>query len=174
MAFLLLHIRYREFSVLKNTVSDYATGNSVALFNAMGVFAVCTYAVMFIYLLATHYDPTWPIYVLGIGVVGTFALMFFPVDRAGTELTRTGIIHWILAIVNFGALFIFMINVAVPNVATQPTAFVAMDWIIQITFYAFLVTLILPKLRKAVMGLFERLFLVATSLWFIVFSILLL
>lgn len=48
-----------------------------------------------------------------------------------------------------------------------------MTWVVRVTFYAFLVTLVVPSLRRSVMGLAERAFLTATPVWFIVLAALL-
>ena len=172
--FALLHTNYREFNVLKNTVSDYGTGKSRGLYSLMGGLSLVAYVALFIFLMADDFTPIWPVWVLGLGVLGSIAILFFPTDRTGEKMTTTGIIHWALAVINFAALFVFMTNAQVPHVATQPDSFVAVTWIVRITFYVFLASLVLPKLRRSLMGLTERLFLVATPLWFIVFSILLL
>lgn len=172
--FVLLHAKYRTFNVLKNTVSDYGTDKSRSLYRLMSGLSLVAYAAVFMYLLADHFSPVWTVYVLGIATLGSIAILFFPTDRTGEKLTTTGLIHWALAVVNFAALFIFMTNVAIPHVATQPTIFVTFTWIVRVTFYVFLASLVLPKLRRSVMGLTERLFLVATPVWFIIFSCLLL
>lgn len=172
--FVLLHTSYSKFNVMRNTVSDYGTGKSRSLYSFMGLLSLIAYAALFIYLLLDHFAPIWPVYVLGIGILGSIAILFFPTDRTGEKITTTGMIHWGLAVLNFAALFVFMTNVQIPHVSTQPELFITFTWIVRVTFYVFLASLILPKLRRTLMGLTERLFLIATPAWFIVFACLLL
>lgn len=172
--FALLHVRYPKFSVLTNTVSDYGTGKSRRLYSVTGGLSLLAYIALFAYLLFSGYQPAWLAYILGITMVGSIALLAFPTDLTGEKMTRTGRIHWLLAIINFTTLFVFMTNASIPNVAMQPSALEIMTNIVRVSFYTFLATLILPKLRLKYVGLTERIFLTATPLWFVVFSVLLL
>ena len=170
----LLHVKYPQFNIFKNTVSDYGTGTSRRLYSIMGSLSLLAYTCLFAYLLSTDFQPAWLTYVLGAAVAGSIAILLFPTDLTGKAMTRTGRIHWGLAILNFATLFVFMTNATIPGIAMQPDALVIATWIVRITFYAFLASLLLPKLRKNCIGLTERLFLTATPLWFIVFALLLL
>jgi hypothetical protein len=67
-------------------------------------------------------------------------------------------------------LFLAMVNL---DLGTSSLA-VAVTWVVRVTFYAFLASLVLPKLRRSVLGLTERAFLVATPLWFLTLAGLLL
>ncbi len=164
-----LHVRHREFSVLRNTVSDYATG-PVRPYTVMGALSLLAYALTLFVLVREQARPSWALAVLGIGLVGSLAIVFVPTDLTGTARTPRGIAHWALAVVNFAALFVFMTNIEAPGFAAQPAALVAATWVVRVTFYAFLVTLVVPGLRRAVMGLTERLYLTATPVWFIVLA----
>lgn len=165
-----LHVKYRELSILTNTVSDYGTGKSRSLYSVMGGLSLVAYVTLFAYLIDSSYSPSWLTTVLGIGIVGSIAILFFPTDRTGKAHTRTGRIHWLLAILNFTMLFVFMTNAQLPNTSAQVELLAAATWVVRITFYAFIVSLLLPKLRQSYVGFTERLFLTATPLWFIVFA----
>lgn len=171
-----LHIKYRDFNPLRNTVSDYGTGKSRRLYSIMGGLSLVAYASLCTYLALSNTTPLWLTYTLGLAVLGSVAILFFPTDRTGQKATRSGKIHLPLAIFNFTALFVFMTNTYtfIPDITTQPEILIAATWMVRVTFYAFLMTLVLPKLRQKYVGLTERLFLTATPLWFILFSWLLL
>lgn len=172
--FALLHIQYPKFNPFKNTVSDYGTGDSRRLYSLIGSLSLLAYTGLFAYLLFSNYSPVWLIYILGIAVAGSIAILVFPTDLTGKKMTRTGRIHWLLAILNFSMLFVFMTNATIPDVASQPVALEIMTNIVRVAFYTFLASLVLPKLRAKYIGITERAFLTATPLWFITFSILLL
>ncbi|MBI3889368.1 DUF998 domain-containing protein [Candidatus Saccharibacteria bacterium] len=171
--FAFLHVKYREFSIFKNTISDYGTGKSRQLYSLMSILSIIAYIALFTYLLLSNFSPLGTAYILAIAAIGSIAILFFPTDRTGDKVTRSGRIHWLLAIVNFAALFVFMTNAQIPAVSVQPEILVAMTWIVRITFYMFLASLVLPKLRRHFIGLTERLFLIATPVWFITFAVLL-
>lgn len=172
--FIYLHAKHRDFSILKNTVSDYGTGKSRNLYTAMGALSLAAYGAIFLFLLANSFTQQWLIMLLGVAIAGSIAILFFPTDRTGKKTTRTGKIHFILAVLNFTALFVFMANVQIPDAVPHSDFLNIITWIVRITFYAFLATLVIPELRRRYIGLTERLFLTATPLWFIVFAWLLL
>lgn len=168
--FLYLHAKYQNFSILRNTVSDYGTGESRKLYNTMGILSLAAYSTLFVYLLSNPIAQQWLTIALGIAILGSVAILFFPTDRTGEKVTRTGRVHLAFAVLNFTALFIFMTNVQLPSPTPQADFLNVATWIVRISFYAFLVTLIIPKLRHKYIGLTERLFLTATPLWFITFA----
>lgn len=163
--FLHLHVAHREFSPLRNTVSDYGTGRTRPEFTLMAALSMPAYAFVLITCSLTGMGPTWALIAGGIGVLAGAVMPLLPTDLTGTKLTATGVTHWALAIIQFAGLFVAMTNLVLPADAS-PLVFEIITWIVRITFYAFLVTLILPKLRRSVMGLAERLFVTATALWF--------
>jgi len=169
-----LHVKYRKLSIFTNTVSDYGTGQSRSLYSLMGSLSLAAYVTLLAYLITVEYNPSWLTTLLGVGIIGSVAILFFPTDRTGKAHTRTGRIHWLLAILNFTMLFIFMTNAQLPDTSAQAEMLAAATWVVRITFYAFIVSLLLPKLRQNYIGFTERLFLTATPLWFIVFAWLLL
>lgn len=160
--FAVLHIRHREFSPLRDTVSDYGTGATRGLYSAMGLLSLVGNALVLAVLLHLGATPGWAVALLGVAVVGSVLLLFVPTDRTGTAVTARERVHWLLAVVNFAGLFAFMTNVDVPGQSPPPTALTLMTWVVRVTFYAFLVTLVVPSLRRSVMGLAERAFLTAT------------
>jgi len=164
-----LHYRYPTLSIMRNTVSDYGADiKSRKLFIASGISSVLAYVFLFSYLLTEKLAVTWPIYSLGVGIIGSVLILFYPTDMTDSQkLTKTGVIHWLLAIINFTAIFVFIVNVSQPDSAVLTAA----TWLVRITFYAFVLVVIIPKLRRVSIGLFERLFLVSIPVWLIIYSL---
>lgn len=170
LVFSYLHVRFRSYSILKNTVSDYGTGEARQMYSIAGILSLVAYALVTIELLLQQAQPVWLTTVLAASVLGSIAILFFPTDLTGTKKkTSSGIIHWLLAILNFTLVFVFITNADTFSFL-QPTTgiFVVMTWAVRIAFYSFLATLFVPKLRERFIGLTERLFLTTIPLWFIV------
>jgi hypothetical protein len=169
VVFIWLHIRYRAFSILRNTVSDYGVEASKKMYSVMGLLSLGAYTLIAAYLWMQNIKPEWLTIALTVAALGSAAILFFPTDKTNSgKKTRTGRVHWLLAIINFTLLFIFMINASVPS---EGILLQAMTWVVRITFYAFLVTLFISTLRTKYIGLTERLFLTSTPLWFIVYCL---
>ncbi len=167
IVFAALHVRYPQLSIFKNTVSDYGTGASRSMYSAMGVLSAVAYACLAAVLWLQQVQPTWLIAVLTICTIGSFAILFFATDKTGSSrVTLQGRIHWLLAILNFTLLFVFIANF-VPASSAMDAGIQWLTVAVKIIFYSFLVTLIVPALRKKFVGLTERLFLTVVPLWFI-------
>lgn len=171
--FVHLHVARREFSLLRNTVSDFGTGPTRREWTVMNAVTLVAYALVLSVCAAHGIRPGWALVFGGVGVAAAVAMQFFPTDLTGTKTTATGVVHWALAVAQFAGLFVAMTNVVVPAGSAAGLVEV-LTWIVRVSFYAFLVTLVIPALRRRVMGLTERLFLIATPLWFLVVAIALL
>lgn len=168
--FVHLHLVRPELSPLRNTVSDYGTGASRREYTLMSILSLPAYALVLIACAVAAVGPFWAIAAGLIGLLAGAVMLFFPTDLTGTKTTTTGVAHWVLAVVQFAGLFVLMTNLALPgSVAVLP--FHVITWIVRVTFYAFLVTLVLPRLRRTLIGLTERAFLTATPIWFVVVAL---
>jgi hypothetical protein len=165
-----LHAVRRDLEPLHNTVSDLGTGTSRREFTVMGALTAVAYVLVLIATALAGVGPIWALVVGLLGVAAQVAMFFFPTDLTGTGTTTIGTLHWLFAILQFAGLFLAMVNL---DLGTSSLA-VAVTWVVRVTFYAFLASLVLPKLRRSVLGLTERAFLVATPLWFLTLAGLLL
>jgi hypothetical protein len=156
-----LHAVRRDLEPLHNTVSDLGTGTSRREFTVMGALTAVAYVLVLIATALAGVGPIWALVVGLLGVAAQVAMFFFPTDLTGTGTTTIGTLH---------GLFLAMVNL---DLGTSSLA-VAVTWVVRVTFYAFLASLVLPKLRRSVLGLTERAFLVATPLWFLTLAGLLL
>lgn len=165
-----LHVVRRDLSPLRNTVSDLGTGTSRREFTVIGILSAIAYVLMFVAFLIQGVGPRLALVALGIGIAALLAMLAFPTDLTGTQRTKTGLIHWILAVVQFAGIFVAMVNFDLTGIVSADMQSV-MRWVIRVSFYAFLVILVLPPLRERVLGAAERVFLIATPLWFIVVGV---
>ena len=165
----LLHYQYPTFNITRNTVSDYgADTKSRNLFIASHLSSIFAYVFLFSYLLTKKLTDAWPIYILGIAIIGSILILFYPTDMTGSKRpTKTGVIHWLLAIINFTTIFVFIVNIYQPS----SVVLTVVTWLVRITFYSFVLVVIIPKLRRISIGLFERLFLVSIPVWLIVYCL---
>ncbi|MGN8026000.1 DUF998 domain-containing protein [Microbacterium sp. 22242] len=168
--FVHLHLAHREFSPLRNTVSDYGTGATRREYTLMSVLSLPAYALVLTACAVAAVGPAWALVAGWVGVLAGAAMLFFPTDLTGTKMTATGVAHWVLAVVQFAGLFVLMTNLAVPG-GLSPVPFEVITWIVRVSFYAFLITLVIPRLRRTLIGLTERAFLTATPIWFLIVAL---
>lgn len=171
--FVAIHRRFRGFSVLRNTVSDYGVGPSRSWYTVMGLLSALAYAFVAAALWIGDVTPVWLRVVPSVATVGSMAIMAFPTDPTGSERrTVSGGLHWLLAILNFALIFAFVTNAELGSARSGAAAtLVVLLWATRVSFYAFLVTLVVPALRRRLVGLPERVFLVCVPLWFVTFNI---
>ncbi|MCL5666423.1 MAG: DUF998 domain-containing protein [Patescibacteria group bacterium] len=165
----LLHNKYPSFDFLKNTVSDYgADVKSRKVYILYGLSFIFAYTSLFSYLLIEKVSMVWQLYILAGSIISSIALLYYHADLTGSgKLTKTGIIHLILAIIKFSTIFIFMVNA---YQAYANSYMISVTWFVMIAFFSFVIIWLIPKLRHSYSGFFERLFLVSIPIWFIVYS----
>ncbi len=163
--FVHLHLTRRQLSILSNTVSDYGTGATRREFTAMGAITVAAYVIVIAIVGIEGLASGWLVAVGALGVLSGAVLLLFPTDLTGERISATGVTHWVFAVVQFAGLFVFMANVPAPTDGPAGL-FAILTWAVRISFYTFLVTLAIPKLRRTIFGLTERIFVTVTPLWF--------
>ncbi len=174
---LCLHIKPTEYHPIRHAVSDYGVGNTQRLFNiylwlaSLGAFAL---AVALMVGLEAPPVPQRAIIFLLLLVGVRICVSLFPTDLEGQPLTRTGILHYIFAILSIGLVY---------SIMAQLTPFFQMrpDWQSVNSVLKVLLTIATPALiaivitmwkpLRNIFGLFERLFVITTTLWFLVVSI---
>ncbi|MDN6439437.1 MAG: DUF998 domain-containing protein [Corynebacterium nuruki] len=171
--FVRLHLIRRDLSPVRNTVSDLGTGRSRRMYTIMGVLTAVGYLLILVAAADVGLGPRTYLVIGGIGVLAQLLTLIAPTDLTGTGRTRTGRIHLLLAVVQFTCLFVTMVNL---DLTGLPTAGMqdGLRWVVRVSFYVFLVTLVVPGLRHRWLGLTERVFLVVSPLWFLVLAVALL
>lgn len=171
-----MHFLPTGYSVMGHAVSDYCVGRyarqgkAVALLSALG--AACFLFAM----LSARAPANAQIAELAAYVLLKILILFFPTDLEGEKLTRSGIVHYLIAIAYF-TLAVFFTARLTPMLGGDAPGFglhgtlAALALAIRTSIWAVAVTLI-PALRP-VFGLFERIFIVAVAAWFLDASLLL-
>lgn len=165
--FIHLHLVRPDLSPREHTVSDLGTGSSRTEFTVMGLLTAVAYVLVLVACVLQGVGPAVPLLALAIGAAAMLVMLCFPTDVTGRTRTATGTVHWLLAVVQFTGLFVAMVNLDLTPVLPAEAVGI-MRWVVRVSFYAFLATLVLPKLRRRWIGVTERAFLTVTQLWFVV------
>ena len=170
-----LHIKPTGYSYTKNAVSDYGVGSTKKLFS---LYLHCSNlgSVWLAVVLAGEsllYVPLRIMLFLFLLVISRIGLSYFPTDLEGNRPTRTGFMHYIFAILVFGFLYI-TITTLTPYFGGIPAwhVFHAILSLLSVLTTISLITVIITMWRplRNVFGIFERLFIITTTVWFIMVS----
>ncbi|MEV7344172.1 DUF998 domain-containing protein [Streptomyces sp. NPDC093544] len=175
--FTALHVLPTGYSPVHHAVSDYAVGRYGSLFR-LGLL-VSSLGVVFLAIGLTL-DPGAPplavsqLVFLFLVPAMRLGMALFPTDLEGEKLTRTGRLHYLFAIAAFAFTYAAISGMTsrLESVSPWESAHGLLSvllWIALVSLVLLVVTL-LPRLRT-VFGLFERVFLVSTNLWFITVGI---
>lgn len=171
LVFVGLHVRCRSVDPLRDTVSDYGVGASRRLYAVMSVLSAAAYALVAGALWILGSQAVWVRTALAVVAVTSLLIVAFPTDRTGSgRRTTIGTVHWLLAVVNFTLLFVVISNASLPTGTWWAIMLNVLLWATRVSLYAFLLTLIVPTLRRRWVGLTERAFLVCVPLWFLAFA----
>lgn len=175
-----LHFLPTGYNPVQHAVSDYAIGKYHRLFrvrlwlNALGSLALA--AALWIGLGTPPLSGTGLVLLALLAPVRV-AITLFPTDIEGKPRTRAGIVHYLLAVLSFAFVYIVLSDITPTLQAIQPWKQVQGPLTFLAAFalpalVAVVVTLLLPYIRR-IFGLCERLFLLTTSVWLTLVSILL-
>ena len=172
-----LHIQPTGYSPIRHAISDYGVGKTQRLFNIYLLLAglgSAALAAALIFGLEAPSVPQRAIILLLLLAGIRICVSAFPTDLEGKPLTRTGILHYIFAILSVGLVYTIMAQLT-PFFQTRP------DWQTVNSILKVLLTIATPALAMVVItlwkplrnifGLFERLFVITTTLWFLTVSI---
>lgn len=167
-----LHWRYRQFDVLRNTVSDYGVGPSArafALYGALGSAAALALAGAVWLTPGLPRTLAWTLVAMVVARIGVSAV---PTDPTGTPATMRGRVHLLFAIATF-ALAYQVIADATPwlqHTGMAGTVLSALRWLVAGALAGVVVTLVVRPWRKLFGGI-ERVFLVGTLVGFLCISL---
>jgi hypothetical protein len=172
--FVAWHLLPTGYSPIRNAVSDYAVGGYGRLFRyGLWASSVGVLALAFALLVNVKSPPLAArdlIYLLLIPVARV-GMSLFPTDVEGRRLSRTGLLHYVFAIAAFTFTYL-VISETTPvlrNLEPAPwlsTSLRVVAWAVAPELALVVVTMLRP-LRRRVFGLFERLFLLTTNVWFL-------
>ncbi len=156
----LLHRADTGYSPIRNAVSDYGVGSTAGMFRLSA--AANTIVLLALGSALISDGGGWtdkPLVLLAIAVVARLLVAVFPTDVPGAPRTRAGRIHLLAAVVQFAAVYSFVVDEA-----GTLTAGTWMQGFAEILSVAALVGLVgvvagLLPLARRWFGAFERLFL---------------
>jgi Protein of unknown function (DUF998) len=171
-----LHVTPTEYRPLQHAVSDYGVGRTsrpfvlyLQLTNVGGIFLALTLMTGLKMLSVPH----WPIVFLFLLVCARLGTSAFPTDLEGKPLTRTGILHYIFAICSVG--FVYTIIAELTPFFQTIQEWSAVSGILgmlltAITPILIMVVITMWKPLRNIFGLFERLFIATSAIWFLIVS----
>ncbi|MFF4977789.1 DUF998 domain-containing protein [Streptomyces sp. NPDC001083] len=171
--FTALHVLPTGRHPVRHAVSDYAVGPYGRIFRR-GL--VISSVGLLLTTLALFQEPgspplkSTPLVLLLLVPVARVGMAVFPTDLEEEKITRTGLLHHLFAVAAF-ALTYTAISQLTPDLAdiSPWSSFSgllhALHRIILVSLVLLVVTMT-PRLRR-IFGLFERLFLISTNVWFI-------
>jgi Protein of unknown function (DUF998) len=177
--FVALHTLPTGFNPIRNAVSDYALGRYGYLFRiALWVSSIGVLALAGALAAGVGTPPLAKRDLLYLVLIpaARIGMTAFPTDVEGKHLTRTGAVHYLLAIAAFTLTYLVISETTsllreLTTAHWLDTSLKWSAWAVTPELALVVITMFRP-LRK-VFGLFERLFLVTTNVWFILVALLL-
>ncbi|MDU7192632.1 DUF998 domain-containing protein [Lawsonella clevelandensis] len=166
-----VHFYHREhtppFTPFRTTLSEYGTGEGRPMFTAMGMVTLLAYVLIAVSLGISHI-ASWPwLVLLAFAIWSQFMLFLFPMDDLTQEArTRTGKLHSIFALLGFILFYIFVIFVPLSASWAQSGWITSAVVLTHLGFWSMLLVAVIPALR-CVVGLAERIYLIAVPYWFL-------
>jgi hypothetical protein len=168
-----LHVVPSGYNPVHHAVSDYAVGRYSKLFRT-GLWL--SSAGLLLLTIGFALNPGVPPLTTGqllflfLVPVMRVGMSLFPTDLEGEKLTRNGALHYLFAVLSFAFTYTAISGMTSALTTVSPWASVhgllaALHWIVLVSLILLVVTLV-PRLRQ-VFGLFERLFLISTNVWFV-------
>ena len=136
-------------------------------FTAMGMVTLLAYVLIAVSLGISHI-ASWPwLVLLAFAIWSQFMLFLFPMDDLTQEArTRTGKLHSIFALLGFILFYIFVIFVPLSASWAQSGWITSAVVLTHLGFWSMLLVAVIPALR-CVVGLAERIYLIAVPYWFL-------
>jgi hypothetical protein len=171
-----LHIKPTGYNPIRHAISDYGVGKTHRLFSIYLWLASLGGVALAVALMVGFKTPAVPeravIFLLLLAGFRIYVSLF-PTDLEGQTLTKTGILHYIFAILTIGFTYSIIAQLT-PFFQTRP------DWQAVSKILTILLNIATPSLiaivitmwkpLRNIFGLFERLFVITTTLWFLIVS----
>jgi hypothetical protein len=158
----LLHFLPTGYDPIRNAVSDYGVGQ-YRIWHRIAVvsLAAAGFATAIASAGMIRPEPGSVIVFLGVFAIARILIPLFPTDVEGQPHTRSGRVHWVLAITAFASLATaagFFKGTALDDV---------IGWVVVSTAIFMIIALCAPRLRR-VFGFAERLFYFSMICWFLI------
>jgi Protein of unknown function (DUF998) len=175
-----LHALPTGYDPIQHAVSDYGVGKYSPVFR-IGLWASAVGVVALAIGLGEGVGSPplairGPIY-LGLAAFCRIGESLYPTDVEGQKSTRTGVLHYVFAILTFAFTYAAISNLTPALVKLHPWASAkgvldVLNWIVLIALILVVAALLLPRLRRH-FGLWERVFLLASYIWLVLVALLL-
>lgn len=168
--FAALH-RVSDRHPVREAVSDYGVGQAAGLFRVMGLLVALSWLALALGTWSAYagwsYRVPATLILVACGVLN-LVMLGVPTDLEGERLTLRGAVHYLLAIAGFGLSFSLTGDIT-RLMSTAHGLLVVLHWIALVSL-ALLCICLVPRLRRW-FGLFERIFLVAISLFYLTYAV---
>jgi hypothetical protein len=170
-----LHIQRSGYSPVRHAVSDYAIGRTGRTFSVyLWVFNAGALALAgALAAVDAPMVPGWVVGVLVAMVAARFGVATFRTNLEGQALTRTGLLHYLFAVLAFAGAYVAIRQL-------NPILSGAPGWEPSRAFLGMLTAAVTPALiavcitmwkpLRRIFGLCERVFIVVVALWFLTAS----
>lgn len=174
----LLHARSTGYNPIRHAVSDYAVGPTARLFaTALTTSSAAVLALGFALILGVGSPPlpTRTVLFLLIIPLTRIGMTLFPTTLEGQHLTRTSLAHYAFAIAAFTLTYLAISETTPVLLASDPapwlhTTLTAAALTVAPSLALVVITMLRPLRR--IFGLFERIFLLTTNVWFLAAALL--
>ena len=161
-----LHFLPTGYDPIRNAVSDYGVGR-YRIWHRVAVVSLAAAGFATAFASSGTIKPEPASVVAFLCVFGTARILIplFPTDIEGQPRTRTGRVHWVLAITAFASLATaagFFKGTGLDDVV---------GWLVVITAVFMILVLCAPRLRGRIFGLVERLFYSSMICWFLIVGV---
>jgi hypothetical membrane protein len=175
----ILHALPTGYSPVRHAVSDYAVGRYRPLFTAgLYVSSVAVLTLAFALLSGIGTPPLASrdvAYLLLIPLV-RIGMTLFPTDLEGQRISRTGLLHYLFAIAAFTLTYLAISDMTPALRALDPHGWISapLDWVAWVVGPALaLIVITMFRPLRRIFGLFERIFLVSSNVWFALVAVVL-
>lgn len=176
---LYLHQSQKDYNPVYHAVSNYGVGKTEKLFFASACFSILASLSLAMALYLWDYAfsfKTIAITLLIVRSISLLGVMFFPTDIEKKEKTKRGRLHLLFAVIQFVAIAIFVFNIAdflIPVIQHNYRMLLGgLKYIVKCALIFLVLSMIVPNLKKY-FGLFERVFLYSSALYFFLIALLL-
>jgi hypothetical protein len=169
---LILHVLPTGYSPIRHAVSDYGVGRYEPLFTvALYVSSVGVLTLAFALLRGVGSPPlaTRDLVCLLLIPLARIGMTLFPTSLEGQRISRAGLLHYACAVAAFTLTYLAISGMTPALRALDPGEWARVplgwaEWIVGPALALVVVTMLGPLRR--LFGLFERIFLLTTNVWF--------
>jgi Protein of unknown function (DUF998) len=168
----ILHALPTGYSPVRHAVSDYGVGRYQSLFTAalyVSSIGVLALAFALVSGVGTPPLPSRDLTYLLLIPLARIGMTLFPTSLEGQRISRTGLLHYVFAIAAFTLTYLAISGMTPALQGLEPNGWAhaplgGTAWIVGPALALVVITMLRPLRRF--FGLFERVFLLSTNVWF--------